>query len=800
MLKFSNLSIKFKIMILALMVSVLLTLSLIFASTILSNRNLSNLGISMGMNDAKMHTKLISNWVLERKRDLETYANTHVLEGHSWQDKQNYLKEELSKSSNDYFFFFIADKEGDYSTTWSTDVGNISDRDYFSKVLNDRQTYISKPLISKSTGEPIIVIATPLPEEEKEGFSLLAAVINLKQFSDYINKLGIKHFDSYSYIINNDGKIIAHPDNRMIIKENISEKSNLIDKKLVSLSSKIKISNSGMVKYKDEDEKSYLFYHNINGTDGWKLITVIPEEVFVRPLATTSKKLILIGLITIIISVIFSIFIANNLSKPIVELKDVFNKGAEGNLSVRAHKKSQDEIGEAIDSFNKMMDTINKLTYNDPLTGLVNLFCFTEKVDKELQKHQSLSQKVVSRASNCKTKWGKLIVLSIGIDNFKTINDSFGHEVGDQLLKSITMRLKNYLPDGTIISRMGDEFYLYIEGLKNKQEILLKGQNLLSEVNQHYTINGDIIYLTSSLGIAVYPDSGYTAQMLIKNSGLAMHLVKDRNGNDIQFYSAGMENELSERMSLESKLRLALEREEFILYYQPLINAQSEKVQGFEALIRWKHPSEGMISPARFIPLAEQNGLIIDIGQWALKRACQQLKQWQELGYDDLYVSVNIAPQEFQNPDFVEKVEAILLETGIEPKSLELEITERATMENISYTIESLKELKKIGVKIAIDDFGTGYSSLSYLKEFAINTLKIDQSFIRELTLDDIDNKNAAIAETIITIGHNLDLKVTAEGVERREQLEFLKARGCDVLQGYYFSRPVDEEKAIKLL
>jgi diguanylate cyclase (GGDEF)-like protein len=787
-------------MILALMVSVLLTLSLIFASTILSNRNLSNLGISMGMNDAKMHTKLISNWVLERKRDLETYANTHVLEGHSWQDKQNYLKEELSKSSNDYFFFFIADKEGDYSTTWSTDVGNISDRDYFSKVLNDRQTYISKPLISKSTGEPIIVIATPLPEEEKEGFSLLAAVINLKQFSDYINKLGIKHFDSYSYIINNDGKIIAHPDNRMIIKENISEKSNLIDKKLVSLSSKIKISNSGMVKYKDEDEKSYLFYHNINGTDGWKLITVIPEEVFVRPLSTTSKKLILIGLITIIISVIFSIFIANNLSKPIVELKDVFNKGAEGNLSVRAHKKSQDEIGEAIDSFNKMMDTINKLTYNDPLTGLVNLFCFTEKVDKELQKHQSLSQKVVSRASNCKTKWGKLIVLSIGIDNFKTINDSFGHEVGDQLLKSITMRLKNYLPDGTIISRMGDEFYLYIEGLKNKQEILLKGQNLLSEVNQHYTINGDIIYLTSSLGIAVYPDSGYTAQMLIKNSGLAMHLVKDRNGNDIQFYSAGMENELSERMSLESKLRLALEREEFILYYQPLINAQSEKVQGFEALIRWKHPSEGMISPARFIPLAEQNGLIIDIGQWALKRACQQLKQWQELGYDDLYVSVNIAPQEFQNPDFVEKVEAILLETGIEPKSLELEITERATMENISYTIESLKELKKIGVKIAIDDFGTGYSSLSYLKEFAINTLKIDQSFIRELTLDDIDNKNAAIAETIITIGHNLDLKVTAEGVERREQLEFLKARGCDVLQGYYFSRPVDEEKAIKLL
>jgi len=787
-------------MILALMVSVLLTLSLIFASTILSNRNLSNLGISMGMNDAKMHTKLISNWVLERKRDLETYANTHVLEGHSWQDKQNYLKEELSKSSNDYFFFFIADKEGDYSTTWSTDVGNISDRDYFSKVLNDRQTYISKPLISKSTGEPIIVIATPLPEEEKEGFSLLAAVINLKQFSDYINKLGIKHFDSYSYIINNDGKIIAHPDNRMIIKENISEKSNLIDKKLVSLSSKIKISNSGMVKYKDEDEKSYLFYHNINGTDGWKLITVIPEEVFVRPLSTTSKKLILIGLITIIISVIFSIFIANNLSKPIVELKDVFNKGAEGNLSVRAHKKSQDEIGEAIDSFNKMMDTINKLTYNDPLTGLVNLFCFTEKVDKELQKHQSLSQKVVSRASNCKTKWGKLIVLSIGIDNFKTINDSFGHEVGDQLLKSITMRLKNYLPDGTIISRMGDEFYLYIEGLKNKQEILLKGQNLLSEVNQHYTINGDIIYLTSSLGIAVYPDSGYTAQMLIKNSGLAMHLVKDRNGNDIQFYSAGMENELSERMSLESKLRLALEREEFILYYQPLINSQSEKVQGFEALIRWKHPSEGMISPARFIPLAEQNGLIIDIGQWALKRACQQLKQWQELGYDDLYVSVNIAPQEFQNPDFVEKVEAILLETGIEPKSLELEITERATMENISYTIESLKELKKIGVKIAIDDFGTGYSSLSYLKEFAINTLKIDQSFIRELTLDDIDNKNAAIAETIITIGHNLDLKVTAEGVERREQLEFLKARGCDVLQGYYFSRPVDEEKAIKLL
>jgi len=800
MLKLSNLSIKFKIMILVLMVSVLLTLSLIFASTILSNRNLSDLGINMGMNDVKMHSKLISSWLAERKRDLETYASTHVLEGHNLQEKQVYLKEELAKRSSDYFFFFIADKEGNYSTTWSTNVGNISDRDYFSIVLNNKITYISNPIISKSTGEPIIVIATPLQEDNEGEFSLLAAVINLNQFSDYINKLGIKHFDSYSYIINNKGDIVAHPNNKMIIKENITKSSNLIDEKLVSLSSKIKMSDSGMVKYKTEDENSYLFYHNIKGTNGWKLITVVSEEVFIRPLSATSKKLILIGFITIIISVIFSIFISNSLSKPIVELKDTFNKGAEGNLSVRAQKRSQDEIGEAVDSFNKMMDTINKLTYNDPLTGLVNLFCFTEQVDKELEEHQNLSQKVASRASNCERKWDNLTMLSIGIDNFKTINDSFGHEVGDQLLKSITMRLKNYLPAGTMISRISDEFYLYIKGLRNKKEILLKGQDLLSEINQHYTINGDIIYLTSSLGIAVYPESGYTAQMLIKNSGLAMHLVKDRSGNDIQFYSAGMENELSERMSLEAKLRLALEREEFILYYQPLINANNEEVQGFEALIRWHHPSEGMISPARFIPLAEQNGLIIDIGQWALKRACQQLKQWQELGYKELYVSVNIAPQEFQSPDFVKKVKEILLETGIEPKSLELEITERATMENISYTIESLKELKSLGVKIAIDDFGTGYSSLSYLKEFAIHTLKIDQSFIRELTLDDIDNKNAAIAETIITIGHNLDLKVTAEGVERKEQLEFLKARGCDIIQGYYFSRPVDKDKAIKLI
>ncbi|GAB6137441.1 hypothetical protein JCM15060_06300 [Halanaerobaculum tunisiense] len=371
--------------------------------------------------------------------------------------------------------------------------------------------------------------------------------------------------------------------------------------------------------------------------------------------------------------------------------------------------------------------------------------------------------------------------------------------MGDKVLQCLAQRLQKKLNQQVVLARFSDEFFLYFKDLetKDEHEIIELGQQILQKVSQPYAIDGEVIYITASLGIAIYPEAGTDSELLIKNASLAMHLVKNRNGNGVQIYSGDMKDKLSTRMKLEVQLKGALKKDQFFLHYQPLYSAQREEIVGVEALIRWQHPIKGLISPDKFIPVAEKSGIIVDIGNWVLKRACQQLKKWHQLGYDELYISVNIAPQQFNSKDFVSKVEHVLEEAGLASQYLELEITERATMEDIEYTIEVLNKLRELGVRIAIDDFGTGYSSLSYLKEFALTTLKIDRSFIMELTTD---NKGSAIAETIIMMGHNLDLTVTAEGVETAGQLQFLQREDCDVLQGYFFTSPVNGNDLLQLL
>jgi len=775
--KIKNISFKYKILGLALIIITLLTLSIIFTITNTFHDILEDIIFQSETKNIKQNSEMVTSWFAERKHDLKIYANTEVMQNGSWQEKKNYLQTELAKRVKEYYFFFIADENGNYSTTFEDNAGNIKDRNYFPKIMTGN-TVISEPVISRSTSKPIIVIGTPIGHNN-ENKSMLAAVIRLDELGSYINKYRKDEKGVYSFLINNNGKVITHPDTEKLqnyFKNNQLNSFSFPDRFINIISS----NKEGNFKCNIDNTTKYAFYHNIPETNNWKLVTVLPNSYLKKSVDKLNNRIFTIGLVAILLGSILSIYIANNISKPIIKLKNAFQKGATGNLNVRADINSKDEIGEAADNFNKMMEVIKNLTYNDSLTGLPNINFFKRKLKNTLNHLDDINQKAY--------------ICSIGVDDFKSINDRFGHNGGDQILQKLANRLTQYFDENQPVARMGDEFYFYLlaDEDENTNKIYERFSQILNNINQSYLIDDNIIYLTNSMGISVYPDDSKDATKLIKNASLAMHAVKKTNNGKIDFYAKNVEKNLSQRKNLETQLSAALKEEQFTLHYQPFISTDNEKTVGLEALIRWQHPEKGMISPGVFIPIAEESGFIEEIGDWVLKESCRQLKEIHDKIGDDFFVSVNVSPEQFLSKDFVQKIKKILFETGLEPEHLELEITERTAMGNIDYTIQSLKELHEIGVKIAIDDFGTGYSSLSYLKEFAIDILKIDKSFIDNFRKNEDDN---AIVNTIITIGHNLGLKVVAEGVETKEQAEKLKKLECDIIQGYYYSKPLPPAK-----
>lgn len=392
----------------------------------------------------------------------------------------------------------------------------------------------------------------------------------------------------------------------------------------------------------------------------------------------------------------------------------------------------------------------------------------------------------------------QVAVMLIDLDRFKVINDTLGHAIGDRLLQEVAQRLTGCLREGDTVARLGgDEFMLLLPGVEHTKSTIKIVQKILETFKSPFYFNDHELHITTSIGIALYPDDGEDAQTLLKNADTALHRAKEQGRNNYQFYTSTMNATALERLSLEGKLRHALEREEFVVYYQPQVSLSTGQIVGMEALVRWRHPDLGLIPPMKFIPLAEETGLIIPLGFWVLRTACAQNKAWQKAGYPPLRVAVNLSTRLFKQQTFIQVVAQTLHETGLDPDYLELELTEGIIMENIETTITTLKELKKMGVHISVDDFGTGYSSLAYLKRFPIDTLKIDRSFVLDITTDPDD---AMIAMLIINVAHHLKLRVIAEGVETKEQLAFLRSHGCDEIQGYLFSRPLPAEEFVRLL
>jgi diguanylate cyclase (GGDEF)-like protein/PAS domain S-box-containing protein len=414
----------------------------------------------------------------------------------------------------------------------------------------------------------------------------------------------------------------------------------------------------------------------------------------------------------------------------------------------------------------------------DSLTGLANRSLLNDRLQHAIRTAAAYGTRVA--------------VVFVDLDRFKFINDSLGHHVGDELLRAMAERLKASVRESDTVARLGgDEFVLLINGHGEPDDVAVVLERMLSNISQPWTIPQGDCNVTCSIGVAIYPDDGDNAQTLLKYADTAMYRAKERGRNNFQFFTAELNALIRERFELESKLRRALERGQFSLEYQPRVDMQSGLVVAVEALLRWRVDGE-LVSPSKFIPVAEDIGLIAPIGKWVLRQACAQNKQWQAAGLPPIVMSVNVSTRQFRQDNFVQAVADILASTGLEPQYLEIELTESAVMHDAEQFIAMLDQLKQLGVSIAVDDFGTGYSSLSYLKRFPVDRLKIDRSFVIDI---ESDADNATIVRAIIALGHNLGLKVVAEGVETQRQLEFLRANLCDELQGHYFSPPLTADE-----
>ncbi|MDH5229408.1 MAG: EAL domain-containing protein [Gammaproteobacteria bacterium] len=449
-----------------------------------------------------------------------------------------------------------------------------------------------------------------------------------------------------------------------------------------------------------------------------------------------------------------------------------------------SHHHSSHEVIAVSRDITERKETEERLLYlanYDSLTGLPNRALFRDRLRRAIARAQRNDSHVA--------------LMFLDLDRFKNINDSLGHHAGDQLLRGVARRLKQYARKGDTIARLGgDEFTVILEGINNADDAAVVAKKILELMEPPFKVDGHEVAASTSIGITLYPDDAADMRTLLKNADTAMYRSKEKGRNHYQFYTADMNAKAYEYLLLENNLRHALDREEFRLYFQPQIDLHTQGIIGIEALLRWEHPEQGLLQPENFIPFAEETGLIIPIGEWVLRSACRHAVSWQKAGLPPVRVAVNLSMRQFRQKDFVQLIADALQETGLAPQYLELEITESFLAHNVEQATEILRDLHKLGVHLSIDDFGTGYSSLSYLKRFPLNTLKIDQSFVRDITTDP---DGATIAEAIIALGQSLNLSVIAEGVEDHEQVFFLKGRGCDLAQGFFFSHPIASEKVI---
>lgn len=652
-----------------------------------------------------------------------------------------------------------------------------------------------------------IEIGCPIIDDDSN--NVLGYIVNTLFLSYFKNLLGsITVGESgYAVLIDRDGTILFHPDNSLI-------GSNINSQKLSGIINDYKnglTGISGTFNYRHEGNNQAYGYSILPETD-WVLLVKQDVSELVSLTSIILKLLLFISAILIIIIVISAHFLTKKITDPIISLRDAMRTASDGDLTVQTNIKSRNELGELSKSFNKMIhiiktnyedlasmheellsneeqlrtnyDHIEYLAYHDTLTNLPNKLAFLDYVNAAL----------VSSPTTKKTH----AVYFVDLDNFKTVNDTLGHEFGDMLLIKTAQILTTLIGSNGMLARSGgDEFLIFREGIPSRDAAVSFASKILDSFREPLELDSELVYVSMSIGIAIYPDNGLSSNSLIKNADIAMYKSKDMGKNRFTLFDSRMEDELNRNTLIIDVLRNAVNNNDVYIQYQPLFCIQTKAVIGFEALMRMRSDKLGLLEPVEFIPIAEESGIICELSTWLIKESCRLNKKLIDNGVTPRPVSVNISSIQINRPDFTSIISDILKETGLPSKYLELEITESTLVSSITDTTALLHSLQNIGVRISLDDFGTGYSSLNYLTNMPINTLKIDKSFIDNIT---VSEKDAKIAQSIISLAHSLNIKVVAEGVERQEQFDLLRSMNCDYVQGFLLSYPLYPSELVDLI
>jgi len=502
-----------------------------------------------------------------------------------------------------------------------------------------------------------------------------------------------------------------------------------------------------------------------------------------------SARVLLIALVATLTGTLVTLYALHHLLAPVIltsaALQEYFHTQKLPELPTEFADEAGTLMADTSQTLHKLDELIHQVTNYDNLTGLPNRHLFGDRLYQNVAQSQNHQQLVA--------------IFLLGIDDFTAMSHGLEHEKSNLLLRAVAQRLTNYIAQTDILAHLSqDEFAIARTDLLSFESASKLSQLLLAMLSKPFLIDRQQIHITVTMGITInYLGDRKNVEQLLQQAHMALYQAKQQGRNQYQFYSPKFNAQLQERLALENELRGALERGEMVVYYQPLVDLQTRQVTALEALVRWQHPTRGLVSPTKFIPIAENNGLIVSIGEWVLRTACAQNRAWHLAGIKPIRVSVNLSARQFEEPNLVEVVTQVLHETGLPASYLELEVTESFLMSDIQHSVKTLKQLRELGVWLALDDFGTGYSSLSYLKGFPINMLKIDRSFVQDVTSNP---DSAAITDAIIALAKSLQLNITAEGVETQEQLEYLQKRGCQEGQGFYFGIPAPAERITDIL
>ncbi len=665
----------------------------------------------------------------------------------------------------------VADLQGN---AWSTvnDEFNIREQEQYQEIiLNHKKYHISQPFYSPFTEQnnPVLIVSHEILGNDENPAGLINIVLELPFLNDIVSSLQLTN-SGYGWIVNGSGMIVAHKSSDLPVNHTLYD---MIPNE--SSVEKIFANQSGFVEYVNEENKQMItFFRKIDTYTDWIFMISVPQKDLYTEIRYIQDLMFPMMLFTIVITLMFAYVYADSISKPIVQLTNVFRHASEGNFNIRIKEQYNNELAHAARGYNQMMDQIKHLTYRDITTDLYNYNGFILEVPYKIGKIENQQLRYA--------------VAIISIDDFKRINSMNGYRTGDEVLRQFSIRILSLVQDQGLVARfMGDEFIILVH--QNTLEDLRSFIDQLWNIcNGRLEVEGNEFVLRTSIGASVHQRPETTSDEVIHQATVAKTIAKKNGGNRVLFYNDELNAMLLEEQQMEVELLQALDRDELYLMYQPIADVKTNKIVSAEALLRWNHPKYNHMSPLRFIQIAERNGLILEIGRRTLMEACMQNVKWHEAGFANLVVSVNVSAVQFEQPNFVEMVEEVVSQVGMDPKFLELEITESTSMDYVDDKLGKMKLLRDMGIRLSIDDFGTGYSSLSYFTQFPINTLKIDRSFVKDM---EHNEQSKTIVTTIINMAQAIQVETIAEGVESLEQIQILRELGCNKIQGYCFSRPI---------